>query len=66
MEHDDIMQFGKHKGEKLRNVSAGWLLWWYDKQPNLDSGLAQYVKKHRDSLEKSAAEERKEYWKNKE
>ena len=32
MELDDnsIMPFGKHKGEKMANVPASYLLWLYD------------------------------------
>lgn len=30
MNDESIMPFGKHKGEKLANVPADYLLWLYD------------------------------------
>ena len=60
--HDSIMQFGKHKGEKLRDIPANYLLWWFGAQTTTNTPLAQYVIKYRDSLEKSSAEENKQHW----
>jgi hypothetical protein len=30
MDDNSIMPFGKHKGEKMANVPAGYLLWLYN------------------------------------
>ena len=41
-----VMMFGKHKGEKLANVPASYLLWLFDK--GVDDPMRTYIK---DNLE---------------
>jgi len=47
--------FGKHKGKKLENVPADYLIWLFDnnKCPN---SLRQYIIENRDVLDKEASE----------
>lgn len=43
MKDEDLMTFGKHKGEKMANVPASWLVWFYDeniKKPAFKVGVA--------------------------
>lgn len=46
-----VMPWGKHKGTKLGELEAGYLLWLYE-QPWIKSwpGLHAYLKKHEDQL----------------
>jgi len=56
MKDNDIMPFGKHKGEKLGDVPARYLL-WLSEQPDVSarlSGIIQYVEQNRAHLEKEA------------
>lgn len=50
-EFDDnsIMPFGKHRGEKLANVPAEYLIYMYD-EGRLYGGLKQYVDDNMQSL----------------
>lgn len=34
MTDNDLMPFGKHKGKKMANVPASWLVWFYDENIN--------------------------------
>lgn len=43
MDDNSIMPFGKHKGEKLANVPADYLIWLHD-QGTLRGELAEYIK----------------------
>lgn len=42
MNDNSLMPFGRHKGEKLANVPAAYLLWLYD-TGKLYGELKQYV-----------------------
>jgi len=57
---DKVMPWGKHKGVKLGELPAGYLLWLYE-QPWIASwvGLYLYLKEHEDQLldEKADANE---------
>jgi len=46
-----IMPFGKHKGEKLANVPASYLLYLLD-NGKCYGALKQYIEDNRDVLEK--------------
>ena len=43
------MPFGEHKGKKLANVPAGYLLWAYDNIKLFDN-MKQYIEKNKDAL----------------
>lgn len=49
MEDESLMPFGPHKGKKLANVPARYLLSLY-KQPDLDKELKFYIKDNLDVL----------------
>lgn len=55
--HDDLMPFGKHKGKKLRDVPASYLLWWQDQEPEKFLGLLAYIVEHEEELIKSKKDE---------
>lgn len=44
------MPFGKHKGEKLANVPAGYLLWLLGSGCS-HSGLKKYIEENKEDLE---------------
>lgn len=44
------MPFGKHKGEKLANVPASYLLWAFDNL-QLNDNLKKYIRENKDALE---------------
>lgn len=44
MNDNSIMPFGKHKGKKLANVPAQYLLWLYNQQEFvISSNLKDYI-----------------------
>lgn len=45
-----LMPFGKHKGEKLANVPASYLLWAFDNLP-LNDNLKKYIRENKEVLE---------------
>jgi hypothetical protein len=54
---NSIMEFGKHKGKKLKNVPAPYLIWvgdqtWITQKPRLH----RYIEKNRAALEEEIAE----------
>ena len=49
MNDESIMPFGKHKGEKLANVSAKYLLWLYGEGLK-HAGLKAYIEENMDVL----------------
>lgn len=58
---DTKMPFGKYKGEKLKDVSASYLLWLYgqmETQKQSQGPLFRYIKANLKVLEKEAEEER--------
>ncbi len=46
-----IINFGKHKGQKLANVPANYLLWLYDNN-KCDGSLRAYIRENLDILRK--------------
>lgn len=46
---ESIMPFGKHKGIKLANVPANYLIWLYDSQ-NASGDLLEYIRENMDCL----------------
>ena len=53
MDDNSLMTFGKHKGKKLKDVPAEYLLWWYyledsDKQ---NEELWYYIDDNFESIE---------------
>lgn len=58
---DTKMPFGKHKGAKLKDVPASYLLWLYgqmEAQKQSQGPLFRYLKANLKVLEKEAEEER--------
>lgn len=49
MDDNSIMPFGKHKGEKLANVPASYLLWLYQ-QGISHHGLKNYIENNMEVL----------------
>lgn len=47
------MPFGQHKGQKLANVPAGYLLYIYDNF-KLHENLKVYIEKNKDALQAEA------------
>lgn len=45
-----LMPFGKHKGEKLANVPASYLLWAFDNL-QLNDNLKKYIRENKEALE---------------
>jgi hypothetical protein len=67
MTDSSIMPWGKHKGEKLANIPAAYLIWLYGSagiasQPH-NKQLADYIKSNMDALKteakRSAASQRR-------
>lgn len=46
---NDLMPFGKYKGEKLANVPASYLLWLYDNN-KCNKYLREYIEDNMDVL----------------
>ena len=46
---DSIIDFGEHKGQKMANVPAHYLLWMFD-QPWCRNDIKVYVTENRDVL----------------
>lgn len=49
-----LFPFGRHKGEKLVNVPASYLLYWYEKKA-LSKSFAEYVEQNKSKLEAQRA-----------
>jgi uncharacterized protein (DUF3820 family) len=45
MNDQDLMPFGKHKGEKMEDVPASYLLWLRDKG-SFHHGVALYIEEN--------------------
>lgn len=52
----DVMTFGQHKGEKLANVPARYLIWLYD-EDKAPAALRAYIKANMDVLRVEAKRE---------
>lgn len=53
------MPFGKHKGTKLANIPASYLIWAYDNL-TLRDDLKAYISENMDALKQEAARAGKE------
>lgn len=40
---DDLMPFGKYKGERLMDLRASYLLWFWEQRPLSDIRLENYI-----------------------
>lgn len=47
---NDKMPFGKHKGERLEDVPASYLLWLWEQKPLSDIRLEHYIYNSLDAL----------------
>lgn len=43
---DDVMPFGKHKGERLEDVPASYLHWLWGQKPLSDKRLEGYIREN--------------------
>ena len=50
MNDNSIMPYGKHKGTKLANVPAQYLIWLYENTTIKDKGLEAYIADNLDVL----------------
>ena len=48
---ESIMPFGKHKGEKMANVPASYLLWLYEEN-KCAGDIKEYIKDNLDVIKK--------------
>lgn len=55
---ESLMPFGKHKGEKMANVPAPYLL-WLKENANLHDNLKNYIESNLDLLKAEAAKSNK-------
>ena len=55
---ESIINFGMHKGKKLANVPASWLLWFYHNTnvSAVNADLHEYIKDNLQALEKKVNE----------
>lgn len=59
----DIMSWGKHKGKRIGDVPASYLLWFYEQDwAQSRASLFAYVAKHYVRLEKEASCEEHDYY----
>jgi uncharacterized protein (DUF3820 family) len=57
IQDDYIIPFGKYQGEKIANVPANTLLWYYDKLPMkgpLYRRTKEYIEENLEDLKKEA------------
>ena len=47
---DDVMSFGKHKGEKMQDVPASYLHWLYTSTDIWDTRLKLYIEENMNHL----------------
>ena len=62
-----VMPFGKYKGEKLINIPADYLMWWYRESRHEGHPLKEYIEENKTILEaeeKSIIAARKAEYKN--
>ena len=50
MTDETIINFGKHRGKKIANVPADYLL-WVEEQPWCSKGLKKYIEDNKQALE---------------
>ena len=58
MTDQDLMPFGKHKGEKMANVPADYLLFLH-RGGRIFGGIKQYINDNLELLEKEAEKKKK-------
>jgi uncharacterized protein (DUF3820 family) len=51
MDDNSIMPYGKHKGEKMANVPASYLLWLYEND-KCSGDIKRYIIENKSDLEK--------------
>lgn len=59
MTDEDLMPFGKYKGNKMANVPANYLLWLYD-MDKCYGVVKSYVKENEDVLRLEVKNQQKE------
>ena len=59
---ESIMQFGKHKGRKLRDVPASYLLWILNTWDEVPFRLHQYLVENQDALLMQARDQSEEFF----
>lgn len=57
---ESLMPFGKHKGEKLANVPAEYLIWLYE-NGKCYGDLKEYIRENLDTLKAEQAMRSKQY-----
>lgn len=55
MDDNSLMPFGKHKGERMQDVPAEYLLWLHDEGCN-DPDVEDYIKENLDILNHEVGE----------
>lgn len=61
--HDSPMPFGKHKGTRLGDIDASYLLWLLDQDwITQHIGLFRYLKKYETQISEDADAEESDYW----
>ena len=52
MEDTDLMPFGVHKGEKMANVPASYLMWVEDnvRENSITKKVLEYIEENRDAI----------------
>ena len=58
MTDDSIMPFGKHKGEKLANVPAAYMLWLHE-NGNTFGGLKTYLQENEEVFRAEIKQQKK-------
>ena len=58
MRDEDLMPFGKHKGEKMANVPADYLMWLYDNN-KCYGNVKKYIEDNLDVLKDEIKKQRK-------
>ena len=54
---NSLMLFGKHKGVKMANVPASYLIWLYEEK-EISKNLKDYIGDNMDCLKKEVAEKK--------
>ena len=59
MEDNSIMPWGKHKGDKMINVPASYLLWLYENDKCGFGDVFHYIKDNLDVIKQQITNEQK-------
>jgi uncharacterized protein (DUF3820 family) len=54
---NDVMPFGKHKGERMIDVPASYLLWWLEN--GKEGNVMDYCKENKEVLELEVKNQKK-------